>query len=196
MTALSWKERWKQDPRVMGFSGGYIRKRLITEACFNPRLEVTEKMFDKLSILRSISHQMLEPLGFSRDDIEIAANALCARERISTTAVGEGVAVPHAIVPKIEDLLVGWFISRRGIDWVSLDGGLTHIFICIMCAQNAAVNHLKTLTGVSALMRYAEFRATILELAEVAESSNDFRSNFENLIDALNSVVDCRSEKS
>jgi mannitol/fructose-specific phosphotransferase system IIA component (Ntr-type) len=161
----------------------YGRKRLLTEAFFNPRLEVGEKISDKLFILRTIAYQMLEPLGFSRDFIEIAVNALFERERISTTGIGEGVAIPHGKVPMIEDILCGWFISHCDLEWQSLDCKPTHIVICLIAPENGAGDHLRLMGAISRALKSSAFRNGLLELAETTANSDHFRSIVERELD-------------
>ncbi len=57
---------------------------------------------------------------------------LSERERISTTAIGEGVAIPHGKLPGVERVLGIFARSREGVDFASLDGGLTHLFFVLI----------------------------------------------------------------
>jgi PTS system nitrogen regulatory IIA component len=62
-------------------------------------------------------------------DVNKVLEVFCEREKISTTAIGEGVAIPHGKLPGI-DRVVGVFArSPVGVDFASLDGEPTHLFL-------------------------------------------------------------------
>ncbi len=84
------------------------------------------------------------------------------RERISTTAIGEGVAIPHGKLPGVERVLGVFARSPQGIDFASLDGGLTHLFFVLIAPENAAADHLKALARISRLLKDETFRRRLL----------------------------------
>ena len=91
------------------------------------------------------------------------------RERISTTAIGEGVAIPHGKLPSLERVYGVFARSQEGIDFASLDGAPTHLFFALVAPQNAAADHLKALARISRLLKDEGFRRRLLE----AESSRE-----------------------
>ncbi len=84
------------------------------------------------------------------------------RERISTTAIGEGVAIPHGKLPGVERVLGVFARSSQGIDFASLDGGLTHLFFVLIAPEHAAADHLKALARISRLLKDETFRRRLL----------------------------------
>jgi PTS system nitrogen regulatory IIA component len=85
------------------------------------------------------------------------------RERISTTAIGDGVAIPHGKLPNV-DRVVGVFArSQEGIDFASLDGEPTHLFFALVAPQNAAADHLKALARISRLLKDDAFRQHLMQ---------------------------------
>jgi PTS system nitrogen regulatory IIA component len=84
------------------------------------------------------------------------------REQISTTAIGEGVAIPHGKLPGVERVLGVFARSPQGIDFASLDGGLTHLFFVLIAPENAAADHLKALARISRLLKDEAFRRRLL----------------------------------
>lgn len=88
---------------------------------------------------------------------------LSERERISTTAIGEGVAIPHGKLPGVERVLGIFARSREGVDFASLDGGLTHLFFVLIAPENAAADHLKALARISRLLKDSTFRSRLIE---------------------------------
>jgi len=88
---------------------------------------------------------------------------LLERERISTTAIGEGVAIPHGKLPDVERVLGVFARSPEGVDFASLDGGPTHLFFVLIAPENAAADHLKALARISRLLKDETFRRRLME---------------------------------
>ena len=85
------------------------------------------------------------------------------RERISTTAIGEGVAIPHGKLADVEQVLGVFARSPEGVDFASLDGAPTHLFFALIAPQNAAADHLKALARISRLLKDEGFRRRLME---------------------------------
>ena len=88
---------------------------------------------------------------------------LLEREKISTTAIGEGVAIPHGKLAGVERVLGVFARSREGVDFASLDGGRTHLFFVLIAPENAAADHLKALARISRLLKDESFRRRLME---------------------------------
>jgi nitrogen PTS system EIIA component len=88
---------------------------------------------------------------------------LLERERISTTAIGEGVAIPHGKLREVERVLGVFARSPEGVDFASLDGGPTHLFFVLIAPENAAADHLKALARISRLLKDETFRRRLME---------------------------------
>jgi len=88
---------------------------------------------------------------------------LLEREKISTTAIGEGVAIPHGKLPGV-DKVVGVFArSPEGVDFASLDGEPTHLFFTLIAPEDAAADHLKALARISRLLKDPAFRNRLMK---------------------------------
>jgi len=88
---------------------------------------------------------------------------LLERERISTTAIGEGVAIPHGKLAGVERVLGVFARSVEGVDFASLDGGRSHLFFLLIAPENAAADHLKALARVSRLLKDEAFRRRLMQ---------------------------------
>ena len=88
---------------------------------------------------------------------------LLEREKISTTAIGEGVAIPHGKLAGVERVLGVFARSPDGVDFASLDGGRTHLFFVLIAPENAAADHLKALARISRLLKDEAFRHRLME---------------------------------
>src|SRR5437870_13323846 len=88
---------------------------------------------------------------------------LLEREKISTTAIGEGVAIPHGKLPGVERVLGVFARSPEGVDFASLDGEPTHLFFTLIAPEDAAADHLKALARISRLLKDETFRRRLIE---------------------------------
>ncbi len=84
------------------------------------------------------------------------------RERISSTAIGDGVAIPHGKLPGLERIYGVFARSPAGVDFNSLDGGPTHLFFVLIAPENAATDHLKALARISRLLKDESFRKRLM----------------------------------
>ena len=84
------------------------------------------------------------------------------RERISSTAIGDGVAIPHGKLPGLDRIYGVFARSPAGVDFQSLDGEPTHLFFVLVAPENAAADHLKALARISRLLKDAAFRRRLM----------------------------------
>ena len=89
--------------------------------------------------------------------------ALEERERLNSTALGDGVAIPHGKLPGIRRVFAAFARSRAGVDFQSLDGKPTHLFFLLVAPEDSAGAHLKALARISRLLKDPAFRARLLE---------------------------------
>jgi PTS system nitrogen regulatory IIA component len=87
---------------------------------------------------------------------------LLDREKLGSTAIGEGIAIPHGKLPKLAGVVAAFGRSRTGVDFESLDGGLTRLFFLLVAPEDASGAHLKALARVSRLLRDNDFRHRLL----------------------------------
>lgn len=90
-------------------------------------------------------------------------NILQERERLGTTAIGEGIAIPHGKLPGLTDVVAVFGRSLTGIDCHSLDGALTQLFFLLVAPEDSAGIHLKALARVSRLLKDKSFRERLLQ---------------------------------
>jgi PTS system nitrogen regulatory IIA component len=96
------------------------------------------------------------------------AAALLAREKLGSTGIGEGVAVPHCKVPRLAALTASLGRSRAGVDFRALDGKPTHVFVALFAPERAGAEHLQALARVSRLLKRPEFRRALLDAPDAA----------------------------
>ena len=90
---------------------------------------------------------------------------LLEREKLGSTGIGEGVAIPHGKLPGLPGLLAAFGRKRAGVDFAAIDGKPTHLFFVLFAPDNSAGLHLKALARISRLFKQPQFRQAILNAA-------------------------------
>jgi PTS system nitrogen regulatory IIA component len=86
---------------------------------------------------------------------------LAERERLQSTGIGEGVAIPHGKVPGLPRLIAAFAKSKAGVEFDSVDGQKTHLFFLLVMPENAGGQHLKALARISRSLRDPSFRRAV-----------------------------------
>ena len=104
---------------------------------------------------------------FLRRDVTVDCDAmvevLLEREKLGSTGIGDGIAIPHGKLPGLENLVVSFGRTIEGIDFDSLDGKPVHIFFLLMAPENSAGQHLKALAKISRMLKDEGFRKELME---------------------------------
>ncbi len=95
-------------------------------------------------------------------DEEKCYEALIKREKVGSTGIGKSVAIPHAKTEYAETLTIGFGISKKGIEFDSLDSEKAKIFFVFASPVKDSQTYLKILARISRLIRNKEFRDALL----------------------------------
>lgn len=95
-------------------------------------------------------------------DAKVALRVLVERERLGSTGVGNGFAIPHGKLPNLRGLVACFARSTKGVDFGSLDGHPAFLFLTLLAPEGAAGLHLKALARASRLFKDADFRRRLL----------------------------------
>ncbi|HKA86544.1 MAG TPA: PTS sugar transporter subunit IIA [Haliangiales bacterium] len=87
---------------------------------------------------------------------------LVEREKLASTAIGEGVAIPHGKLDAVGKLVACVGRARAGVDFDSMDGRPTHLFFVLVAPENSTGVHLKALARISRLFKDPEFRTRLM----------------------------------
>ena len=88
---------------------------------------------------------------------------LLDRERLGSTGIGDGVAIPHGKYHGISQPLVSFGRSRSGLDFESMDGQPAHLFFLLVAPENSANVHLKVLATIARILKNSSFRKALME---------------------------------
>ena len=122
---------------------------------------------DKPSALKVLG-QLLAP-ALAIDASHLAA-LLMERERLQSTGIGDGVAIPHTAVEEAESQAAALLLCPRGIAFDAIDGGKVNIIFGVVGPKRATGEHLRTLARISRLLRDGSTRERLVnaESASVA----------------------------
>lgn len=104
---------------------------------------------DKDGVLKELADIASKSSEDKRLTSQIVYEALSAREKDSTTAFGDKIAIPHAAIEGLDDFFVFIVSSRQGVDFESLDGKKVHLFFVILGPKGEENQHLKILAAIS-----------------------------------------------
>ena len=96
-------------------------------------------------------------------------DALLARERSMTTGMESGIAIPHAAVDGLEDVVAVLGIARSGIPFESLDGQPARIVVCLVIPRSKKLLHIRTLAEIARLLSRRDVRDAMLAAKDAAE---------------------------
>ena len=95
--------------------------------------------------------------------------ALEDRERLNSTALGDGIAIPHGKLPNVKRVIAAFGRHRAGVDFQSIDGKPTHLFFLLVAPEDSAGAHLKALARISRLLKDESFRTRLMAAPDAAE---------------------------
>jgi nitrogen PTS system EIIA component len=98
-----------------------------------------------------------------------AIDVLQQREKLGSTGIGDGVAIPHGKIADIHELVVVFGRSYKGIDFNASDGKPVHLFFLLLAPENSTGQHLKALARISKMLKTPNFRKKLID----AESTSD-----------------------
>ena len=110
---------------------------------------------------------------FTRDHSGIPGEAmvdvLLDREKLGSTGIGDGIAIPHGKLKGLDSLVISFGRSREGIDFDAIDGKPVHIFFLLMAPESSTGQHLKALAKISRMLKDQEFRSDLMSARSAEE---------------------------
>jgi PTS system nitrogen regulatory IIA component len=102
-------------------------------------------------------------------DAKTTVDILLEREKLGSTGIGQGIAIPHAKTDQTQQVTAAFGLSRRGVQFDALDGEPAYIFFLLVAPPDAAGMHLKALARISRLLKDKFFRQSLRDVKEAAE---------------------------
>jgi fructose-specific phosphotransferase system IIA component len=108
-------------------------------------------------------------------DLEKVRTAIFDREKIMSTGVGNGFAIPHGKTDAVSDIIAAFGITRDPIDYKSLDEKPVRLVFLLVGRDNLVGPHIKLLSRISRLMNKEDFRTRLLDKKSSAEVIEAFK---------------------
>ncbi|MBW2206422.1 MAG: PTS sugar transporter subunit IIA [Deltaproteobacteria bacterium] len=119
------------------------------------------KAKDKKGALEELAQAMVSQKPYL--DKGALVNVLLDRERLGSTGIGDGVAIPHGKFHGIEQPIISFGRSRKGLDFESMDGEPVYLFFLLVAPENSASIHLKVLAKIARILKNSSFRKVLIE---------------------------------
>ncbi|MFU7516505.1 fructose-specific PTS transporter subunit EIIC [Clostridium sp. HCS.1] len=137
----------------------------------NPKVNSKNEAIDKLVDLMDASGNLVDKNEYKK--------AVLAREELSTTGIGDGIAIPHAKTKAVKNAGLAAMIVNDGVDYDSLDGNPAKIFFLIAAPDGENNVHLEVLARLSTMLMDEKFR-NALEGSKTPEEFIKLIDEFEN----------------
>lgn len=113
---------------------------------------------------KDILTELSKPIAQAYDiNLEEMVDVLLNREKLGSTGIGEGVAIPHGKIPGLKTIVAAVGKNTQGLKFDSLDGKLCHIFFLLVAPSNSVSGHLKALARASMLLKNPALREDLMK---------------------------------
>jgi PTS system nitrogen regulatory IIA component len=134
----------------------------------NPELILPELAArTKEEVLQELADRIAR--NFPEVPAEQLLRILKERERLGSTGIGDGFAIPHGKSKSIDRMIISFGRSRAGIPFDSLDGKPAHYFFVLIAPENSAGDHLKALAKISRFLKNSLFKESLAKAEGQAE---------------------------
>ncbi|EGV30997.1 putative PTS IIA-like nitrogen-regulatory protein PtsN [Thiorhodococcus drewsii AZ1] len=135
---------------------------LISESRIGCGLEISSKkrLLETLAELLATDHPRLQT--------ETVFERLLERERLGSTGLGHGIALPHARLKEVSDVIGAFVQIRQGIDYDAADGESVDLAFALLVPEAANEEHLHLLAHLASLFSDPEIRAQLREADSAA----------------------------
>ena len=137
---------------------------LLKKECIELGVKVSskEEAIDKLTGLMAAGGRLNDKAGYKE--------GILAREALGSTAVGEGIAIPHAKVAAVKEPGLAAMVVPGGVDYEAFDGSLANLIFMIAAPDGGADVHLEALSRLSTLLMDPDFKNDLIH----ADSKEEF----------------------
>jgi PTS system nitrogen regulatory IIA component len=89
---------------------------------------------------------------------------LLERERLGSTGIGDGVAIPHGKIQGLKHPIISFGRSRKGLDFEAMDGEAVFLFFLLVAPEDSASIHLKALAKIAKIIKSRSFRNVLMQV--------------------------------
>jgi nitrogen PTS system EIIA component len=124
------------------------------------------KATDKKGVIEELVAPISRVTGVKQKEV---VRVLMDREELGSTGIGDGIGIPHGKLQGLTSLVIGFGISRKGVDFESIDNRPTHIFFLLITPESSTGLHLKLLARISRILKSMSFKEQLLNAADAEE---------------------------
>jgi fructose-specific phosphotransferase system IIA component len=119
------------------------------------------------------------------NNIDKIRNAVLEREKIMSTGVGKGFAIPHGKTDAVKEIIAAFGKSTKPIDFAALDEQPVHLIFLLVGKDNLVGPHIKLLSRISRMMNKDVFRDNLLKAKTAEEIFNIFQEEENNYFEIV-----------
>ena len=148
---------------------------LLSQGCVisNLKSETKEGVIEELSEVIANTYT-----DYNKNEI---AAVLLEREKLGSTGIENGIAIPHAKMKTLDRIILACGRSIPGIDFQAHDGNPSHLFFALLAPDSSAGIHLKTLAGLSKLLKEDDVRMRLMTANDSEEIYNIIKTEDEKM---------------
>lgn len=134
------------------------------------------KSKDKSGVLEELATVIAGVASLNPKDL---VKVLFEREQLGSTGIGEGIGIPHGKIKGLDSMIIGFGLSKRGVDFDSIDRRPAHLFFTLVTPDQSTGLHLKFLARISRILKNDGFKSRLLkassaeEIYEIIKSEDD-----------------------
>lgn len=147
-------------------------KYILTEFKSEDKEEIINEMIDLFKDDERVSN------------LEEVRKCVLDREKIMSTGVGKGFAIPHGKTNSVNDIIAAFGKSNTPVEYNALDGNPVQLIFLMVGKEKLVGSHIKVLSRISRIMNSDDFRAKLLE----AKSKEEILNAFENEEKTFNDI--------
>jgi nitrogen PTS system EIIA component len=109
---------------------------------------------------REVLEELADALLKQKPQLDAAQvlDVLLERERLGSTGIGDGIAIPHGKIKDLDQLALSFGRSTAGVDFESMDGKPAHFFFLLVAPENCAGIHLRALAKIARFLKNSSIR--------------------------------------
>ena len=116
---------------------------------------------DKREVLEELVDVIVSPdPSLDKDSL---VKVLLEREKLGSTGIGDGIAIPHGKFLGLKHPVISFGRSLKGLDFDSMDGQPAFLFFLLVAPENSASIHLKALAKIAKILKNSSFRNVLMQ---------------------------------
>lgn len=133
---------------------------------------------EKVSAIQELATSAAKASGVRLDEM---IRVILEREKLGSTGIGKGVAIPHGKLKSIRNPILGFGLSQEGVDFDALDGLPVYLFFLLITPENEPGTHIKLLSQIAKLMKNDMVKARLRQSSQPQQIIDILRSEEESI---------------